>query len=140
MKLAQLHESDRHLLERKVRITQWASRTSFIGLLIFFSAWYLAYMAINAHSLWSVWLLHTLPLISFTPFLINGSPRGHVWLCFILLIYFNGAVLMSAAGGVQLIAGLLYAVLVVTLFVSAMMYSRWASQLVRLNREATQTH
>jgi uncharacterized membrane protein len=135
MKLTQLTETDKPSLEKKTLLTQWISRISYIGLFVFFSVWYLIVIAQEAHALWSVWLFHCLPLLAFAPFLVNGSTRGHVWLCFVLLIYFNGAILMCAAGGEQLIGGLIYTFLVCTLFTSSMMYSRWASQLIRLNRQ-----
>jgi uncharacterized membrane protein len=138
MKLTSLSIDDLPRLTLKTKASRWISAMSYVGLLIFFSVWYLGVIAADAHPLWSVWILHTVPLLAFAPFIVKGVPRSHVWLCFILLLYFSGAVLMTANGGKHLWGGLVYAFLVVVLFTSAMMYARWASQLIRLKRQLSE--
>lgn len=61
------------------------------------------------------------------PVMITGRPRGHVWLCFVLLMLFMEAVLVSY-NEITRYYGLGYVLLVSVLFISSMLYARWKSR------------
>jgi uncharacterized membrane protein len=71
--------------------------------------------------LWTVWVL---PLLLFLPGLLRGAWKSHLWLCFVLMVYFTVTVSelfdprREAADWLELAA-------IVVLFVAAMMYARW---------------
>lgn len=71
--------------------------------------------------------LSTLPLLLFLPGLLRQNWRSHIWLCFVLLIYFmvNIDHLFSPQPSVW---DYLQAALIPLLFTSAMMYCRWVKQ------------
>jgi len=118
-------------LQTKVRITRGLTVFCYVSLLVLFTAWYLIIHPVNTANPWVIWLIHFLPLACFLPSIRSGNPRSHAWLCFILLLYFNEAVLAAATNPETRLFGLLYSALVVVLFIAAMMYARWASQYAR---------
>jgi uncharacterized membrane protein len=71
--------------------------------------------------LWTVWVL---PLLLFLPGLLRGSWKSHLWLCFVVMVYFMMAISElfdprhGAADWLELVA-------IVVLFVASMMFSRW---------------
>ena len=75
-------------------------------------------------------LLQAAPLIAFAPGLWRGAQRSYVWLCLVLLMYFVMAVERVIRPGAP-IAEFLELGLIVVLFVTAMMFSRWQSQALR---------
>ncbi len=76
-----------------------------------------------------IWLIRTLPLLVFLPWLIRRNHRSMVWLCFLLIMYFLVAV-PNAMSPIGVWINHVEAWLVAILFSSSMMYSRW------LQREA----
>ena len=68
-----------------------------------------------------VWTIGIVPLALFLPGLVRGSSKSFQWLCFVACVYFF-AIMSRPAGSMLHWISLL---LVVALFVSAMMYSRW---------------
>ncbi|MCX2979261.1 DUF2069 domain-containing protein [Halieaceae bacterium IMCC14734] len=76
---------------------------------------------------WIVWAARILPLLMFVPSMIKDSLRSYIWLCFVSLLYFVGAVLklFTIPGDVLAVSSL---VSVVSLFLSAMLYVRWRAQ------------
>lgn len=76
---------------------------------------------------WIVWAARILPLLMFVPGMIKDSLRSYIWLCFVSLLYFVGAVLKLFAipGDALAVTSL---VSVVSLFLSAMLYVRWRAQ------------
>lgn len=71
--------------------------------------------------LWTVWVL---PLLLFLPGLLRGAWKSHLWLCFVVLVYFTVSVseLFDPRHG---LADWLELGAIVVLFVAAMMYARW---------------
>jgi uncharacterized membrane protein len=71
--------------------------------------------------LWTVWVL---PLLLFLPGLLRGSWKSHLWLCFVVLVYFMMEVseLFDPRHGV---ADWIELVAIVVLFVASMLFSRW---------------
>lgn len=76
----------------------------------------------------TIWLLQTTPLLCFLPGLIQGTPRTHVWLCFLAMIYFTQGVLTTIRPA-YLWWGIAETVLAVGLFIDALLYARWATDL-----------
>ena len=70
---------------------------------------------------WTVWVL---PLLLFLPGILRGSWKSHLWLCFVILVYFTITVSKlfdarrSPADWLELVA-------IVVLFIAAMMFARW---------------
>lgn len=118
---------DDHNYAAKARLGRIISVSSYIGLLGWFTLWHLFLIPLPTGKPWVIWLVHMLPLLAFLHVIINGSPRGHAWLCFVLLIPFIQAVL-AASNPNTFIYGLVYCLLVAILFSSAMMYARWQSR------------
>jgi len=115
----------------KARISHLVTVTSYVVLLLLLSAWHLVLYPIDGNT-WVIWAWHCVPLLAFAHVVFKGIPRGHAWLCFMLLIYFVQAVL-SAMHPVTGLIGLIYALVISTLFTSAMMFARWQS---RYNKES----
>ncbi len=122
-------------LETKTRISRVLVLASFFGLLLLFTLWYLWLAPASSDHPWVVWLVHLIPLAAFTPVVVKGSPRGHAWMCFVLLLYFLEAVIAALVPPTRWL-GLLDSALLVTLFTSAMLYARWRSQLTRAQQAA----
>lgn len=118
---------DDHDYKTKSRISRIVCVSSYIGLILWFTLWHLFLIPAPTANPWVIWLLHLAPLLAFAHVIIKGSPRGHAWLCFVLLLLFIGAVLAASNPNTQLY-GLGYTLLVSTLFVSAMMYTRWRAR------------
>lgn len=117
-------------LARKAALSRAITRISYIALLLLFTLWYLLIAPAATANPWVIWLVHLLPLLGFAPVIISGNPRGHAWLCFVLLFYFLGAVLATLMPPTRWL-GLAESLLLCVLFTSAMMYARWQSQLNR---------
>tara|TARA_Y100000782_G_scaffold113530_1_gene146456 strand:- start:10667 stop:11104 length:438 start_codon:yes stop_codon:yes gene_type:complete len=118
---------DDHNYALKARLGRIISVSSYVALLGWFTLWHLFLIPIPTGKPWVIWLLHMLPLLAFIKVIITGNPRGHAWLCFVLLLPFIQSVL-NASNPNTFIYGLVYALLVSTLFASAMMYARWQSR------------
>jgi len=119
----------------KTRISRLLTLLSYFALLLHFTLWYLWLQPAPSDHPWVIWLVHLLPLAAFAPVILSGAPRGHAWLCFALLIYFLEAVLAAMVPPTRWL-GLIEALLLTTLFTSAMLYARWKSQLIRTQSNA----
>lgn len=125
-------------LRKKARITRIITIASYIALMLLFTLWYMVIHPLGTGKPWVIWAIHVLPLAAFIPALKSGNPRSHAWLCFVLLLYFNEAVLATTTSIETRTFGAIYTLLVAILFTSAMMYARWGSQFSRASREAEQ--
>lgn len=117
-------------LESKARLSGQITRLSFIGLLLFYTARFLWLAPASSANPWVIWLVYLIPLIGFTPAVLSGKPRPHAWLCFVLLIYFLGAVVTATQPNLALY-GWIEVLLLVILFNGAMLFARWQSQWLR---------
>lgn len=117
-------------LDAKVRAARLLTLGSYAALLGLLSAWYLWLQPAPGDRPWVVWLWHLVPLLCFAPSVLQGKPRAHAWLCFMLLLFFIEAVL-AATHPATFGLGLSYAIVVSVLFGAAMYYARWKSQLLR---------
>ena len=117
-------------LEQKAKISGLIVRLSFFGLLLFYTLRFLWLSPAQTSNPWVIWLIYLLPLIGFTPAVIRGAARPHAWLCFVLLLYFTGAVLTAVQPALS-IYGWIESILIALLFTAAMMFARWQSQYLR---------
>lgn len=118
---------DDHDYRSKSRLGRIICVSSYIGLLLWFTLWHLFLIPAPTANPWVIWLIHMAPLLAFLHVIISGSPRGHAWLCFVLLLPFIQAVL-AASNPNTVVYGLGYSLLVSILFTSAMMYTRWRAR------------
>lgn len=118
---------DDHDYKSKARIGRIICVSSYVGLLAWFTLWHLFLIPVPTANPWVILLVQSAPLLAFVHVIISGKPRGHAWLCFVLLLLFIQAVLAASNPNTQ-IYGLGYVLLVSTLFTSAMMYARWRAR------------
>ena len=114
-------------LAEKVKLSHLITKISYFALLILLTLWYLVIAPAQTDHPWVIWLIHFLPLVAFIRIVIKGDARGHAWLCFVLLLYFIGAVFATMMPLTRWL-GLTEAILICILFTSAMMFARWKSQ------------
>lgn len=126
-------------LRKKARITRVITITSYIGLMLLFTLWYMLIHPLEVGKPWVIWALHVLPLACFLPAIKSGNPRSHAWLCFVLLLYFIEAILATTTSVETRVFGAIYTLLTATLFSAAMMYARWGSQFAKVARQAEKT-
>lgn len=74
--------------------------------------------------LWA--LLKSAPLMSTIPWLLRGSARAAICLCFLLCFYFLAAVLTALAPPPQRWLGAIELVLICSGFVAGLLAARWA--------------
>ncbi len=108
---------------QKRRYSRAVSLASYWGLLGYFCISPFIYPVAGTHPLLII-AVKTLPLIAFAPGVLAQNRRHLAWLCFVLLIYFTFTVAMwQPQSGVTM-------ALIVSLFVSAMMHSRWHNRAI----------
>lgn len=78
--------------------------------------------------------LHLVPLMCFLPSLMRHNLNSYVWLCFLCLAYFLGAVQNALA--CTTVLNVTEPLLLVVLFCSAMMYVRWRARALRARQES----
>ncbi|WP_421865501.1 DUF2069 domain-containing protein [Motiliproteus sp.] len=113
-------------LQQRVHYSGLATRLSLLGLIGLLSAWMLWISPPALANPITIWLVLTLPLVGFVPAIFGGRARPHIWLCFMILVYFCSGVIHAMTDKFMLL-GLAKTMLTVVLFCSAMMYARWKS-------------
>lgn len=119
----------------KAALSGMITKVSFFGLLILYTVRFLWLAPSSGEHPWVIWLVHILPLIGFTPYIVKGVPRPHAWLCFVLTLYFLGAVLSAIQPQIA-VYGFIEVLLIITLFSAAMMFARWQSRWLREQLES----
>lgn len=117
-------------LQQKVALTRATVLASYVSLLTLFVSWYLFLHPVNGANPWVIIVTQSSLLLCFANTIIKGKPRGHAWLCFVLLVYFMHAVLVASQPATFEV-GVLYAILISLLFTASMYFARWKSQLNR---------
>ncbi|WP_278386481.1 DUF2069 domain-containing protein [Stutzerimonas kunmingensis] len=117
-------------LTPRVKSSRAISLASFIGLAVLLVVWNLAFADLHGARTWVVVSIQLIPLLLVAPGMIAGCPRAHAWLCFIVNLYFIQGVL-AAIDPARMIYGLLEAGLSLTLFIAALLYTRWSYQYER---------
>jgi uncharacterized membrane protein len=113
-----------------VKASRAISLASFFGLAALLTIWNLVFADLHGARTWVVISIQLVPLLLVAPGMITGSPRAHAWLCFIVNLYFIQGVL-AATDPARMVYGLLEAGISLTLFIAALLYTRWSYQYER---------
>ncbi len=108
-------------VESKLRYGEPLSLSLYGALLVLFLYWNLTRE--GGFLVW-VWLAQSLPLLAFLPGMVKKHYKSYSWLCFGLLFYFIFAV-ERVFSSIHQLSDYIFLGLVVLLFVSSMMTSRW---------------
>lgn len=113
--------SSYHPLAKKVFYGQLLSLFLYSLLILLFVYW--AFVRSIGFNL-GILILQILPLLALLPGMIKKWYRSYSWLCFIVLFYFIFAVQLVLSNGRDL-TDFIFTGLIVLLFISSMMTSRW---------------
>ena len=117
-------------LQAKLRLGRFFTWCCYLGLLAVLLVGLFKFHLPTTSSFFVVLTVLWLPLLLFLPALLQRNPRGHVWLCFVSLVYFmQGTTTFIVPGKAGL--GALQAGLALGLFTAAMLYGRWRSMELR---------
>lgn len=117
-------------LRPRLRVSRILSLASFAALALLLVIWNLFFADLHGARTWVVLSIQLIPLLLVTPGMITGSPRAHAWTCFIVNLYFIQGVLASIDPA-RTVYGWIEAIISLTLFISALLYTRWGSQYAR---------
>ncbi|MCK9238379.1 MAG: DUF2069 domain-containing protein [Gammaproteobacteria bacterium] len=121
----------------RVKVTRVLSLFSFFALLAVLLLWNLLHFDFQDYKQVSIIVLFEFAaLLVVAPGVVLGSPYAHVWTAFIANLYFLKGVLAFIDPS-RTWLGIMEIFLSVSLFLSAMMYSRWRSQLNRVRYAQT---
>lgn len=112
-------QEEKDTLARKLHIARRLNWVCYIALLALFVVWNLF---LDGSIKW--WILQTAPLLLVLPGMLKQRQRSYLWLCFILLLYITAGIVDVMMPGRGWQHGAL-TLLSLTLFLSAMMTSRW---------------
>ncbi len=120
-KEAKHDQPDKPPFESKMRLTialNYALYAALMGLFVYWN--------INRDDEFklSILLFQTIPLLAFLPGMIQNVYRAYSWFCFILLFYFIFAV-QSVFSSIREPGDYVFLSLIVLLFVTSMLASRW---------------
>lgn len=114
-------------LQPRLNISRVASLLSFFSLTALLLVWNLHYANIPGKLLWVILGLQLTPLLLLAPGLLLGNARAHAWACFVVNIYFIQGV-VACIDPARALFGALETVISVSLFCSALLYTRWRFQ------------
>ncbi|HWR80906.1 MAG TPA: DUF2069 domain-containing protein [Pseudomonas sp.] len=117
-------------LEPRMQLSRTLSLLSFAVLLLFVLLWNLLFADLHGARTWVVLVIQLTPLAILAPGMLSGNARAHAWCCFVVNIYFIQGVL-GAFDPNRMLYGWVQMILSLTLFCSAMMYTRYRLQLDR---------
>jgi uncharacterized membrane protein len=80
------------------------------------------------------WALRSLPLLLFVPGLIKKSHKAASWLAYVIMLYFVFAITVLFTQGTEL-WGWLLLVMTLTVFITAMLFTRWQKAALRCHAE-----
>jgi len=114
-------------LAPRLRLSRILSLLSFLGLAVLLVLWNLAFADLHGARPWVVISIQLVPLLLLAPGLLLGNARAHAWTCFVVNIYFIQGVL-AAIDPARALLGWTEALLSLTLFCAALLYTRWRFQ------------
>ncbi|MBU1330010.1 MAG: DUF2069 domain-containing protein [Gammaproteobacteria bacterium] len=114
-------------LQPRLKFSRVASLLSFFALTALLLAWNLFIAEIPDELRWVIVGLQLIPMLLLAPGLILGHARAHAWACFVVNLYFIQGVL-AAFDPSKALFGWLATLLSVSLFCSALLYTRWRFQ------------
>lgn len=119
-KIIEISDTAAPLLYRKLCYSRALFLASFVGLLMLFTSLNI----IRPDGGLKLWLVQCVPLLIFVPGLYRQRFRTYSWVCFVILPYFTWSVVNVMSPLVRW-SDILVVGLSVTIFISAMMASRW---------------
>ena len=114
-------------LKPRMAVSRAVSLLSFLALAVLLLVWNLMFADIPGKLLWVILVFQLAPLLLLAPGLILGNARAHAWTCFVVNLYFIQGVL-AAFDPTKAVFGWVQALLSVSLFCAALMYTRWCFQ------------
>lgn len=115
------------LANPKIRLSHWLSLISYLLLLVLLVMTTLLYPPPAQTSLALVLGVKLVPLLILLPGLLKASDRSHIWLCFVVLLYFTQTVLdVTATQGAW--PFILMCSLTLVIFLSSMMHVHWVKK------------
>lgn len=114
-------------LKPRLAISRAITLLSFFALALLLLVWTLFFADLHGARPWVILSIELLPLALLAPGLLMGSPRAHAWMCFLVNLYFIKGVL-AAFDPARSVLGWAEAVLSLSLFCAALMYTRWRFQ------------
>jgi uncharacterized membrane protein len=113
-----------------MQFTRYLSLSSFLALALLLIIWTLGFANLHGARPWLVLGIQLLPLLLLAPGMLLGNPRTHAWACFVVNLYFIQGVL-AAIDPNRMLYGWLQTGISLTLFTSALLYTRWSFQHAR---------
>ena len=120
----------------RVKISRVVSLVSFLALIALLLVWNLFFADLHGARPWVIISIELIALLIIAPGMLLGSPRTHAWAAFIVNLYFIKGVLASIDPS-RTWLGILEISLSVSLFFSALYYTRWSFQLIRVRNAQT---
>lgn len=117
-------------LEPRVRVVRAVSLLSYLALFLLVGIWNGVFADLHGARTWVVLSILLIPLLIVAPGVLLGHARAHAWLCFVVNLYFIRGVL-AAFDPARSLYGWAEALVSLVLFCSALLYTRWKSQLDR---------
>ncbi len=117
-------------LQPRVRLVRVISLASYVALLLLVGIWNGLFADLHGARTWVVLSILLVPLLIVAPGVLLGQARAHAWLCFVVNLYFIRGVL-AAFDPARSLYGWAEASISLVLFCSALLYTRWKSQLDR---------
>ena len=114
-------------LNPRLKLSRALSLVSFFALLVLLLIWNVAFADLHGARTWVVLSIQLLPLLLLAPGLLLGNARAHAWACFVVNIYFIQGV-VAYIDPARALFGALETVISVSLFCSALLYTRWRFQ------------
>jgi uncharacterized membrane protein len=114
-------------LKPRMAVSRAISLASFLALTVLLLVWNLMFADLPSNLLWVILAFQLAPLLLLAPGLILGNARAHAWTCFVVNLYFIQGVL-AAFDPSKALFGWVQALLSVSLFCAALMYTRWCFQ------------
>lgn len=114
-------------LNPRLILSRALSLVSFFALLVLLLIWNVAFADLHGARTWVVLSIQLLPLLLLAPGLLLGNARAHAWACFVVNIYFIQGV-VACIDPARALFGALETVISVSLFCSALLYTRWRFQ------------
>lgn len=133
MKIPNYSAADIPQLQQKYTVSQWLVVICLVGMVAIFTANNLTRPWGNL----TVWVIQSIPLLVFIPGIFQNRYRAYSWLCFVILPYFINTVVNAMTPGTHILTFILL-LLIVILFISAMMASRyWQHATLALKQNPT---
>ena len=114
-------------LQPRLKLSRVATLVSFFALTALLLAWNLFIAEIPGELRWVIASLQLIHMLLLATGLILGNARAHAWACFVVNLYFIQGVL-AAFDPSKALFGWAETLLSVSLFCSALLYTRWRFQ------------